>query len=49
MPPRKVHIKPIDGRLNPGIEKGTKFFKDLDSAIQYTLRKIPGRQSGERR
>ena len=49
MPPRrKVHIKPIDGHMVPQIQKGQKFFKDLDSAIQYVLRKIPGDQ-GERR
>ena len=49
MPPRKVHIKKIDGHINPEIQKAQKFFQGLDSAVQFTLKKIPGKQPGERR
>jgi hypothetical protein len=49
MPPGKVSIKKIDGHVVPQIQKGQKFFKDLDSAIQIVWRRILGQQPGERR
>jgi hypothetical protein len=46
---RKVYIPELDGRLVKGTKKTIKFTGDLDAAIQKVLKKIPGRQSGERR
>jgi hypothetical protein len=47
MPRRPKPIGPIDGARGQGGEKGIKWTKKVEPALQKTLRAIPaGRQSG---